>query len=73
MGRRRKEYIPVRYDAGTTRRVDALRDYIGAECLSRAENPDGVDRSEVMRELLNFAVTVYERRAEAWRAEHGTS
>jgi hypothetical protein len=69
MGQTRKEYIPVRYDSGTLARVDALADYVGSQCLRKPKNTDEVDRSEVMRELVNFAATIFERRAEAWRAE----
>lgn len=65
---RRKEYIAARYHAGTTDRVDALRDYAGAQA-SPAVVPDLVDRSEVMRMLIDFALEVFERRAQTWRAE----
>lgn len=67
--RHKKEYIPVRYDPGTLARVDALKDYVGAEQLRKTKNAADVDRSEVMRDLLNFALEVYERRADVWRAE----
>lgn len=66
---RRKEYIPVRYDEGTEDRVDALTDYIGAECLRKKKRPADVTRSEALRELVNFSLDVFERRAEVWRRE----
>tara|TARA_R100001460_G_scaffold3943_2_gene11506 strand:+ start:314 stop:454 length:141 start_codon:yes stop_codon:yes gene_type:complete len=30
---------------------------------------DDVSRSDVMRTLIRFALDIYERRADAWRAE----
>ena len=66
---RNKEYIPVRYDDGTADRVDALQDYIGATCFRKARSRDDVNRSEVLRELVDFALAIFERRAETWRAE----
>jgi hypothetical protein len=66
---RSKEYIPVRYDDGTVDRVDGLRDYVGVHCFRKARATGDVNRSEVLRELVDFALTIYERRAETWRAE----
>tara|TARA_R110000787_G_scaffold189026_3_gene300745 strand:- start:2907 stop:3167 length:261 start_codon:yes stop_codon:yes gene_type:complete len=66
---RKNEYLAVRHDRGTLKRLDDLKDYIGGACLGGPVPVDDVTRSETMRELTNFALTVFERRAAAWRAE----
>ena len=64
----RKEYIAARYKRGTTKRLDSLKDYVGGNSRHPVPASD-VDRSEVIRELMEFALEVFERRAETWRAE----
>lgn len=64
-----KEYIACRYDRGTKDKLLRLRDFIGAKHTKRPAAADDVDKSEVMREVMNFGLDVFERRAEAWRAE----
>lgn len=64
-----KEYLAVRYDPGTADRVDELRDFVGTVHMNGRLTADDVSRSDVMRTLIRFALDIYERRADAWRAE----
>ena len=70
---RSKEYHACRYDDGTGKRPTDLRDYIGAKHSKRTTAADDVDKSEVMREVMNFGLEIYERRAEVWRAERASA
>ena len=66
---RRREYIAARYDRGTGDRVDSLSDYVANEVMRQKVKPEDVSRSEILRELVNFGLEVFERRATTWRLE----
>lgn len=69
MGRSR-EYIAARYDRGTCERLDSLGAYVASEVLPGRVSAEDVTRSEVLRLLVDFGLDVFERRAQAWEAEH---
>ncbi|MDF1699560.1 MAG: hypothetical protein P1V36_00170 [Planctomycetota bacterium] len=62
------EYIGTRFHDGTRDRVSGLKDYLASES-DHPVRPCDIDQSEVLRKLTYWALEVFERRAETWRAE----
>ena len=69
---RSKEYLAVRYDPGTSDRVDELRGYVGDVHMNGRLSAEDVSRSDVMRAVIRFGLEVFERRAAAHVAETQT-
>ena len=66
-----EDRLSCRFHRGTTKRIDALRPYIAATCRNRPIPARSLSRAQLLRELVEFALEVYERRQDAWERENG--
>ena len=65
-----EDRLSCRFHKGTVKRIDNLRPYIAATCRNRPIPAKNLSRAQLLRELVEFALEVYERRQDAWKREN---